>query len=255
MKLSGFVALASFTWVGLTVFDTTAQALPMKAVWTGTVGGIIDGTRGDVNDPTHVFGGDSRDALTGATFTFTEIFDPDTLGSKRNTTPTLDEVGGGSVYYLNAPSPILSSMLEINGHTETFDGNYRGAVSFQSIPNSNDVYTVSDHYFFYGNGDGDTSTIFLIGYALAGVPNNLNTPYSLVFDRPGNGGYFEFNHYVNAATSYYTKFSRGSLNPASVTFSNVNVVSAVPIPAALPLLATGLGAMGVFASRKRRSKT
>jgi hypothetical protein len=71
-----------------------------------------------------------------------------------------------------------------------------------------------------------------------------------------HGKNFTFNFTASAASTtlgFFNGNTIGSLNGLdNVTVTDQGAVSATPLPAALPLFASGLGAMGLFGWRRKR---
>jgi hypothetical protein len=109
---------------------------------------------------------------------------------------------------------------------------------------------LSSPYLITGISQG---TLEPVGYfAAQGAPGNDNLlyfPSSSAFDSQGLTflDAYTFNLYCTAVNSCFVY--GGTFNPATFT---VTEVTATPLPAALPLFAGGLGALGLLAWRRKR---
>jgi hypothetical protein len=230
------VVLCGVACAGLFALSATSFAVPMKAVYTGTVGTSYD--------QTNLFGqGTGSNVLNGQAFTLTYLYDPDTVGAYQYGSPVESQVYGGTAY--GVPSPMQSATLTISGLSQTMGGNYFGRVD---QGNAGSAYSYHYAVDFSDNGvlqNYDFVQTYAYGPAAA-IPVDLNAPYFLatLFTQYG---YFYFTNYDYALGAYTTN-TQGTLNFATLT---VSPVSAVPLPAALPLFAAGLGGLGIIARRRK----
>jgi hypothetical protein len=217
-----------------------AAAVPMKSVWQGTLS--------ESYDFTNTFGlGTGFNILDGQSYVLTFLYDPDTLNALRVTTPTSDTAGSFSSANTN---PIQSITLSLAGINIAFDLDFFGLVL-----NSNDGATaLVDHSFLTFFNDGVTyrnEGIFNQVHDLSlMMPISLDTPFSVT--SPGLGAFNYFYYQTKeASSSSFANNVYGKLIPTSVSVSQV---SAVPVPAALPLLVSGVCALGVMARRRKRRR-
>ncbi len=220
--------------LAFTSFSAPASAIPMRAVYTGTVS--------DSYDETNTFGyGTGRYVLDGLSYTLTFLFDPAAPGIVRSTGATSDLAYGGPIYGFPNPGPMSSANLTINGHTETISPEWWGYAEVSN--NSFSEYIAYD----YVNDGLHVVDSLLVTYAFdwspAGTPNGLETPFTSN-DLRDTYGQFQF---VNADRGPATKYVWGSLSPQTLAVSRV---SAVPLPAALPLLVAGIAALGLVGRKK-----
>jgi hypothetical protein len=202
-------------------FASPALAVTMKAVYSGIV---ING-----NDPDEIFG--QTDNLEGAPYVATFTYDTDI---ERQSSPVFDQVYGGLPFV--TPSPMLSADILINGITFNFDVSEYGQATTYNDGTVSYIYHAAE-------GPARIPRIFLYEYRDdVSIPRDLTATFSVLGDglfAPGfsQQGYFDF------------EVGDGELLINSV---KVSQLSAVPLPAGLPLLATGLAVLG--AARRRKAK-
>ena len=233
-KLALFAGVAALSLASLA---TSASAITMQAVYTGTVSNGYELT----ND----FGLGLNTSFSGNPFTMTFIYDPATPGSVRTTIPgSSDRVSGGSYFVPGIADPFSSAKLTINGHSQSVGGNYNG----DAFVSAGHIYQVSENIF--NNGlINNLAYLFQPVYSNGlNFPTNLETPYmaSITSNVPGA---FQFQNF-NIASGIYSRNTIGHLSPTNLTITRVSVV---PLPAALPLFGLGLGALGML-GRSRRKK-
>jgi hypothetical protein len=83
--------------------------------------------------------------------------------------------------------------------------------------------------------------------------NLLMTVVSFDFAQQPNPLFLDAD--VNAGTIFSRRFSAGGGNSNLGLVTGFNDVVATPLPAALPLFATGLGLVGLLAARRKRKNT
>jgi hypothetical protein len=83
--------------------------------------------------------------------------------------------------------------------------------------------------------------------------NLLMTVVSFDFAQQPNPLFLDAD--VNAGTIFSRRFSAGGGNSNIGLVTGFNDVVATPLPAALPLFATGLGLVGLLAGRRKRKNT
>lgn len=227
-----------------TVLALPAAAATMQAVYTGTVTGSYD--------QTGVFGGPGS-SLDGAAFTMT--FRYDTTQGATDDGGYYQQLYGGAAY--GTTSPFFYAALTINGVTQTLDLNYYSLVQLHDASAIGGTQTETLHqavdYFDDGLTQDYANFYAYLGSidGSLGVPLDLTQPFTADFD-PLNGthygsGYFQLHDY-DYGTNTYTEYAYGNLAPTRVV---VTAVSAVPLPAGLPLLVFALGGLAVAARRRR----
>ena len=96
----------------------------MQAIYRGTVSSGVDGAG--------LFG--AGQDLTGLGFRAIFVYDPDTPGATRETTPDLDVIFGGTGP--GGTSPMRSASLTINEHTQFVDPQFLGNIPDGAEPES-----------------------------------------------------------------------------------------------------------------------
>jgi hypothetical protein len=177
--------------------------------------------------------------LNPATYTFTAVATGDIIayfaGSTASFTNTLGlQVNGVStgIFGLNNQTSAIGQSLDL-GHA-----------------NAGDVLTFVMHNVSPGIGDLFSNPALNAPYdgLAVGTQHVYSTPYtatSPIFDSIPVGTFVSFED---------LPFPQSDLNynDLDFVFTNVAVTNAVPLPAALPLFATGLGALGLLGWRRKR---
>lgn len=215
-------------------FGASATASVMQAVYTGTV-------YNSQND-TGEFGIADPHGLDGLAYTLTYVYDT-SLGH-RTTNSQHDDVIGGTYY--NAVSPIVSSLLTINGVTKLVLGGYTGEVAVYNY--SYEMSFSLDASDFYSSGDfGSANHIGMSSFVPKGsIQTNVERAFSLGSLANNFSSFFQFQTYNNSTSSFSTNV-KGDLSQESLI---VTRISPVPLPASFGLMAAALG--GLVAFRRRR---
>jgi hypothetical protein len=233
--------------VALITISTPASAVTMKAVYTGTVYSSYD--------QTNVFGQGLGAVLDGLSYTLTYIYDPSTVGAGRSTDATYDQAFGGFGYG-NLPTPKISTTLKIGNTSQQSINNSYQDLYYQI--NDGVSYSYAQHASFDYFNDGLNNKydyLYSSGYDYSfGIPADLETPYSIALSLVNYSSYFQFADY-DYASSVYTRYAFGYLAPTSLTVSRFDGPSQVPVPAALPMLASGIGAIGLIARRRAKKRS
>jgi hypothetical protein len=217
-----------------------ASAAVMQATYMGTVF--------DSSDPTNLFGAGGGSSLDGLAFKAVFIYDPATPGASRKTTSTSDYVLGGTL--LGVPSPMRSARLTINEHTASVDAGYFGAIGSAS---SRDFSSVSHNSFndVFTPSRGILSNV-ISAFAASDSPLfpldlDSSVPLTSLGSDPSGGGAFRIPLlFPGCPGCVVESVTEGRLSPSSVQ------IAPIPIPAALPLLASGLAGLGFVAFRRGR---
>ncbi len=225
--------LASVALFSLVTVSAQSNADTMKLTFNGTV--IPQDTSGNyLNfDATNTFGLGTNVSLAGQAVSISFLY---------NANP-------GDVYLLNqVPPPIYSMSVSINGKTFTTTSGVDGAGDFGSTFLRNDgpvlsgnadvVYSTSVSGF---NRTGMGATIFNLPSVY--FSKDLVTPFDVTNFLCGACGSFIGLRSLPTSTDYFM----GTFDVTSAS------LSAVPVPATLPLFGTGLAALG-YAGRKRKAK-
>jgi len=220
----------------MTLTSFAANAATLKVVYTGTVtSSYVDGQ--------DLFGVGSfgSDVMNGLAFTATYIYDTD-IGYAQGsaTSPQL--------YGYGATSPVLSAVLTINGVSVGSNTPSYGTVYRQGghAGDTTDVVTQfqKDEISYYAPG-----TYFHLYMGGLVSDDDLTLDLDGSFDAASTGSYSNFQMYSYDPASYTYPYSlRASFDTTNVT------VSAVPIPASLPLLAAALGGFGIITRRRKKAK-
>jgi hypothetical protein len=241
-KILGVVAALAFS------IASPAMADIVYVTYTGTVSA---GT-----DFTGVFGPSST-LLDGASYTLTYTFD--TSRGIFTSDASASQLAGGPGFgpaIFNPYSSPGSAVLTINGHSVSFNANpnppSQGYSEYYVVNNGSYIRSdqhVSDSLDYSNIHIDDIVDISINDYTLT-IPTLLTTPYTLSIE-PGvvvmSSGFRIVDGSYDATNNFRPdQFASGDLSPTSVT------VSETPLPSALPLFASGLGALGLLGWRKKR---
>ena len=221
-------------FAGLALVGATGQlaAATMQVTYTGTI------TSGW--DTAGVFGTVNTD-LAGASYTAVYLFD--TTKGITYSDDTAVYALGGSPY--GADTPALSAVLTIAGNSVAFGSDWVGQI----------YGTRTEHQHLVRSLNGHDSQLFnaILSRSAATLPLSITTPFVFTVLSPGPDSSVGDFHIFDTGGGFYTAF--GTLHPETLTVSDV---SAVPLPAALPLFATVLAGGGLIAwrrkGRQRRSR-
>lgn len=214
-----------------------ASAVTMQATVTGLVAS-------NTTNELAMFGTDQ--SLNGLGFNLVFTYDPETPGARRVTTTTEDAVSGGTDYPGGGISPIRSAALTINQHTVSIAPRNWGVVYANNAP-------VTSFYGLTGQSSSVREGNVGVLDATFGVVRTARSPrvddaIPLTHVVVGQGSFYFLECALTDDLSCVgpAPITSGSLHPDSVS------IAAVPIPAALPLLASTLAALGLAGLRRRR---
>jgi hypothetical protein len=165
-----------------------------------------------------------------------------------NTTPAGWTLDYGSLDVIGSPDfPWygLGAYIDMNGSTSQSGGMHTNS-TFNFL--AGNIYTVSFDYGNNKNSAGKSLEGLTAGAGLynASVTSTAQIASLLAFS-------FSFTPTVNFVSAlYFNGFESDAGDNGGLILDNVSL-SVVPVPAALPLLAGGLGILG-FASRRRKAK-
>lgn len=169
--------------------------------------------------------------ITGLTFYNTTT----TPGSIYSTTYTITlSSGGGSV-------GSLSNIFDDNvgSNVETF---FTGALSGPANPS----FTITGNPFVYNPASGDL--------LLDVTPASANSGYGTVFNDARTGDFSGFQRVYSFGGNYGGNNTSSSDGWGLVT-GFVSSPSTTPLPASLPLMASGLGMIGLFRWRRKKARS
>jgi hypothetical protein len=240
------IMFAAAMIAGVAAGASVAGATVMNATYSGVVSDGTDVTGG-------IFAAPGAD-LTGSRFTLRFTYDPDTAGAARSTGLQDESVYGGSV--LGFPSPLLSAVLTIGSGSFYFGGAYYGQAVTQAGAGHGSVsHYVSDLHSTTDSWQ-DASVAAQIYNLFDGslFPTRLHSAIFLAGAGIGGDGSFT----ISACTLVNGACDGASVREASGYLSVESLeitgdgATAVPVPAALPLLASALGVMGLAGWLRRR---
>jgi hypothetical protein len=211
-----------------------ASAVVIQLTYQGTVS---SGT-----DVTGVFG--ATGSLAGDAFSL--VFRFDTTIGHFTQSATQSEVHGGNLDVPPSTAMPGSAWLTINGHTEAFLGNI-GSRDYASFGWSSQQY-LQDRFYPVGHEISAFVQMTIGSSNPLAIPVLITTPYSIASFSPPNsaGGYFDIHEYAGYTT---TRSAYGGLTPTRL---DVTDLSAVPLPAAWPMMLLGLAGIGGLVCRRSR---
>jgi len=220
--------------------------------------------------------GSLRSAITGASSGDTIQFGVGLSGTilLSSTLPTISTnltINGGSVVTINGNNSVADFVIA-NGAVVILDGvTITGGQTASNgdgggIYNNGGILTLVNSilegnratYGGGGNGNGDGGGIYNNGGILTLVNSILEGNTATYGGGNGNGngngdggGIYNNGGMVNLANS---TFLNNSASFGNDIYNNGGTVAVTPLPAALPLFATGLGGLGVFGWRRKWKK-
>ena len=187
-----------------------------------------------------------------------------------NFTPASDGALGNSATYANGAPPLsaVATGYTNNGFgtmTTLFgkhDGGDENGIGINSDPTGDhEIWGATVIQVTLASGlsniqakmgsttDGETFTVW-------GSSTSATSGYSqLIANGTSDNAFFSLSALCPTCNNFY--FGIGSLAPAgsNVLLEEITAVSSVPLPAALPLFASGLGALGLLTRRRKRKNS
>ena len=190
----------------------------------------------------------STTVASHAAVLFTDSFDSSPLAL--NSTPigwtldygSLDVIGPDYNFY-----PGTGNHIDMNGSTSQSGGMHTNAV-FNFI--AGNTYTLSFNYGNNANSANNGSTETLVATVLGFPGVTINQVGAIASYLVGSYSFTALSNFSSAL--YFNASGTNDGDNGGLILDNVSL-SVVPVPAALPLLAVGLGVLG-FAGRRRRAK-
>jgi hypothetical protein len=186
---------------------------------------------------------------------FTVVFDTETVGAQLVSTPNGVSLSSSSVWTtpvsrFQITKPDLGLDFDMFPRLAIYDGldgspeNLTTRVSIEDTAAGRELkFSIEG---FASNPRFADSFGFRVVLSPAQLPLSLSAAFSVDL-AVGEGTGFEFFDYAEFASQYYLDYALDR-----VTF-RVPSVTPVPVPAAFPLLASGLAAIGLVARKRRRS--
>jgi hypothetical protein len=206
-----------------------ASAAIMDVTYTGTVSYGID-TLG-------VFGTAGAN-LAGSSWVATYTFDT-SLGHSYSSS-NYNEVYGGSIY--NNTSPVLSSMITINGVGQAVGGSYAGVVYGLNNGGFSKQYHTAEYH-----SSGHTE--YLENYITntnGSLSASITTPFTYTVDANDTSNAY---YYLTNGTGY------DSITASLATLTVSDHVAAVPEPSTWAMMLLGFAGVGFAAYRKKKTGT
>ena len=221
----GFAAPASAELVSVTAWGT---------VFIGADPIILGG------DPTGIFGGGD---LTGESFVAHYVYDT-SLGLTLST-PVGPYAYGGSYFGDEPPSPIVSAIVTINGHSVSIAGDYQTAFGGENTAN----FSLQNYHVEHGSifGPIDNFTDIVIENDFSGtIPSSITGPFTYEVDVASGdhavGDVFLINYAAGTETFAYANLTRLTVGP----------VEAVPEASTWAMMLLGFVGLGYAGYRRAR---
>lgn len=190
----------------------------------------------------------STTVASNAAVLFTDNFDSSPLAL--NSTPIgwtvdygfVDVIGPDYNFY-----PGTGNHIDMNGSKKQSGGMHTNAV-FSFL--AGNTYTLSFNYGNNANSANNGSTETLVATVLGFPGVTINQVGAIASYLVGSYSFTALSNFSSAL--YFNASGTNDGDNGGLILDNVSL-SVVPVPAALPLLAAGLGVLG-FAGRRRRAK-
>jgi hypothetical protein len=222
MKAKVFGLIASLALFGA----TPSEATTVDVTYTGTVSGI---------DTLGLFGAPGSD-LSGRQYTANYLFDV-AFGLNNYyvevNTATQQWIYGGP-YYSNTLSPSLGATFNIGGTSVSINGSSYSEIRGFNYGGTNGQTARTDYAVDSPGSSYVQNYIFNYKGIFSGLPPSITTAFSYTVTAGDTSG------------GEFCAIECLTLTPTSVS------ETVTPLPAALPLFATGLGALGLLGWRRKR---
>lgn len=218
-----------------------SQATTAYVTYTGTIG---NGFPDSATDTRGLFGTPGSD-LNGARFEAAFVFDVTFgLNNYNVASPTLNSIVGGSNYAGQWDvSPSLGATLSIGGRSFFVGGGFVG-----EITGLNNGGNRGSAHQFHSTSDG-TYSLWLDVFNFQGIYSEIPVSITTAFTYLVMPGDYAFGGLTGLGPDGGHIF----LKPDRLTVSLTAPV-ATPLPAALPLFATGIGGLGLLGWWRRKRK-
>jgi hypothetical protein len=151
------------------------------------------------------------------------------------------------------------NQIALTPHTGSFGLNLGdGSVRFVTVSQTISLLPFQEYRLSYwvGNYSANNGPVSVIADVRDGTSNTIifsETVTAPATNQPGTWQQYTFD-FIPDGTSNTISFTEGANGPSYVGLDDVSV-TATPIPSALPLFATGIGALGLLGWRRRRKAT
>ncbi|MGZ5805323.1 MAG: VPLPA-CTERM sorting domain-containing protein [Xanthobacteraceae bacterium] len=218
----------------------TAKASPIIVTYTGTITNGVDNTG--------VFG-PANTSLTGDKISVAFTFDV-AQGVLSNGATFSQLVGGGNATVtINNISVNILTLPAIPGATTTLLLNQDNGFGNRFTHEIVNTLFFDNSTFVSERADVSVSDPHGI------IPVSILQPYTLIVD-PGQGnGQFTYDNHQPFQPPPGVPFDHSDDANGSFTVETLTVAEATPLPAAMPMLASGLGLMGFAGWRRKRIKS
>ena len=240
-------AFAAFISVGLTA---QAAATIIDITYTGQ---IFGGTA-NASDGTFCGGfpcSASGYSFSGQAFALNYIFDTSlgTVGNNSYTNiGTSSELSGGSNAIIGFVPPVgyATGLPSISGFDPAVCNIVACSAQEHDTASAGSTYNQFVSWSFFSNTGGTVGTSL---FANSAIPGDITTAFSLSGPNIGSGSFSSFSSPGGeCGTPEGWRCQDGNLQIESVVVTSFET----PLPAALPLFATGLGALGLLGWRRKR---
>jgi len=232
-----YLAMSALAAAALLAGASTASAAIYQITLTGDAESI--------NDFDNVFGLGAETVGSSANITnqaFVETFYVNTAGGNVLASPT--GISSDSIFGTSPPYAVSGS-LEINGQTFTVSGS-----NYSSVFTSGADYQINTNDVVAANAqDNNDFSLDVHSYDLTAspIPTTVTQAYSATLT-PAD--YEVFDSFIDANSGGEFADAAGNLYPTEITIAEV---SAAPEPSSWLLMIAGIGGVGLFLRRTRKT--